>query len=76
MRLFLLSLLLVSCEPSNIPELKFRAGDIVSNKLTGEKMIVVGRTNRPFFYSECYDVRNSNGEILERFPEEIEKLQH
>jgi hypothetical protein len=73
MRLFLLSILLVNCEPSNIPEPKFRAGDIVSNKLTGEKMIVVGKTNRPFFYNECYDVRNSKGEILERFPEEIEK---
>jgi uncharacterized protein YodC (DUF2158 family) len=73
MRFFLLSILLVSCEPSNSNEWKFKAGDIVSNKLTGEKMIVVGRTNRPFFYSECYDVRNSKGEILERFPEEIEK---
>jgi hypothetical protein len=73
MRFFLLSIFLVSCEPSNPHEWKFKAGDIVSNKLTGEKMIVVGRTNRPFFYSECYDVRNSKGEILERFPEEIEK---
>jgi hypothetical protein len=73
MKLFLLTVLLVSCEPQESPEFKFKAGDIVSNKLTGEKMIVIGQTNRPLFYSECYDVRNSKGEILERFPEEIEK---
>lgn len=66
-------LLLVACGPSKPAERKFRDGDIVRVKLTGERLAVVRLTNRPLVYDERYDVRNHEGYIREMWPHELER---
>ncbi len=66
-------LLLVACDRSAPTPTKFQAGDIVRVKLTGERLGVVGLTNRPFVYDERYDVRNHEGYIREMWPHELER---
>jgi hypothetical protein len=64
-------MLLKECAPKPITP-KFHAGDIVYVKLTGERLGVVRRTNKPFVYDERYDVRNHEGYTREMFPYELE----
>lgn len=66
-------LLLAACDRSAPTQAKFRAGDIVRVKLTGERLGVVGLTNRPFVYDERYDVRNHEGYVREMMPHELER---
>lgn len=68
-----IALLLVACDRQAHPATKFQAGDVVRVKLTGERLGVVGLTNRPFVYGERYDVRNHEGYVREMLPQELER---
>ncbi len=68
-------LLLAACERPTPTTAKFQAGDIVRVKLTGERLGVVGKTNRPFVYDERYDVRNHEGYVREMMPYELERYE-
>jgi hypothetical protein len=70
--LFLIPLLLVSCVPDKPPPDAFTRGQIVTVKMSGERGIVLGRTNRWLMYEEKYDVRNQAGVTLELYPFELE----
>ena len=62
---------LSSCEhEENQPKLK--SGDIVRVKLTGERLSVIGHTNRFGVYDRRYDLRNHTGHIREMMAGEVE----
>lgn len=70
--LTLISLLLASCVPDKPLPDAFTRGQIVTVKVSGERGIVLGRTNRWLAYEEKYDVRNQAGVTLEFYPFELE----
>lgn len=70
--LFLIPLLLAACAPDKSPPDAFTRGQIVTVKVSGERGIVLGRTNRWLMYEEKYDVRNQAGVTLEIYPFELE----
>ena len=70
--LLLASLLLASCVPDKPAPDAFTPGQLVTVKVSGERGIVLGRTNRWLAYEEKYYVRNQAGVTLELYPFELE----
>ncbi len=51
----------------------FKSGDIVRLKLTGERLHIVGLTNKPFYYGETYEAKDSQGKTRDMIhPNEIQ----
>lgn len=68
----ILILAITGCQKHQ-PERQFKSGDIVKSRLTGEKMLILGMTNRPFYYGETYEVKRADGSKSDMVkPEEIE----
>ncbi len=68
----ILALAIAGCQKPQ-PERQFKSGDIVKSRLTGERMLILGMTNRPFYYGEPYEVKHADGSKSDMVkPEEIE----